>query len=272
MFVKKKSHSGEKNGVAYVNGELMFQGVALNVYSYLVDGVLIDTGAQSLHNYFEPFIDTADFDQVMMTHFHEDHTGCAAYIERTKKVPLFLDEKTIDYCSQRADYPLYRKFFWGKRKPFHAEAMPATFQSRNATWEVIPTPGHAHDHNAFLNHQTGQLFTGDLFVSERTKVALEEESIPDIIRSLERVLTYDFQDVFCSHAGLLSDGRAALERKRDYLVSIQHEVLTLQKQGDTPEAIRQKLFPKKFPIIKLSSGEWDSLHIVTSIMNEERPL
>lgn len=267
MFFKKSSYLGEENGVSYLNGEIKFKGISLNVYSYLIDGVLIDTGAQSLHKYFEEFIDSADFDQVMLTHFHEDHTGCAAYVEKTKKLPIYLNEKTIDYCSKRADYPLYRRLFWGKRKPFHAKSMPTKFNSRNAKWDVIDTPGHAYDHKAFLNKETGQLFTGDLFVSERIKVALTEESIPTIIDSLERVLSYDFQDVFCSHAGLLKDGREAIGRKRDNLLSIQHRVLTLQAEGNSAEEIRNILFQQKYPIMKFSGGEWDSLNIVTSIMN-----
>jgi endoribonuclease LACTB2 len=267
VFLKKKSNAGLENGVSYLNGSVRFQKVSLNVYSYLVDGVLIDTGSQSLHKYFEAFIDENDFDQVMITHFHEDHTGCAAYIEKTKNLPIYLNEKTINYCTRRADYPLYRQLFWGRRKPFQAQAIPETFTSRNATWDVIDTPGHAYDHKAFLNRDTGQLFTGDLYVSERTKVALVEESIPEIIHSLERVLTYDFQDVFCNHAGFIKDGRAALERKRDYLLFIQHEVIALHKEGESSEVIRNKLFPKKYPIIKLSRGEWDSMHIITSIIN-----
>jgi endoribonuclease LACTB2 len=268
VFLKKISQYGEKQNVSYLNGKITFQGVSLNVYSYLVDGVLIDTGAQSLHKHFKPFIDSADFDQVFITHFHEDHTGCASYIEKTKKVPIYLDEKTIDICRKRAHYPLYRQFFWGRRKPFHAQEMKEELQSRNARWDAIPTPGHALDHHAFLNRETGQLFTGDLYVMERTKVILEEESIPTIIQSLKRVLTYDFQEVFCNHAGFVRDGREALQRKLNYLLGIQQEVLTLQHQGDTPEAICQKLFPKKFPIVKFSRGEWDSIHIVRSIIKE----
>jgi len=270
MFFKKKADVGEKHGVSFINGEVTFQRVALNVYSYVVDGVLIDTGAKTLQKYFEAFIDGADFDQVMLTHFHEDHSGCASYVELTKKVPIYLNEKTIHYCMQRANYPLYRKFFWGRRKPFLAQAMPDTFSSRSATWDVIDTPGHAFDHKSFLNRDTGQLFTGDLFVSERTKVVLAEESIPEIIRSLERVLRHDFQDVFCSHAGFVEEGRAALTRKRDYLLELQHRVFTLQKEGNTAEEICKMLFPKKYPIITLSRREWDSLHIVTSILKESK--
>ena len=95
MLVKKIANTGEVNGVSYLNGEVKFQSVALNVYSFVVDGVLIDTGSQSLRRYFEHFIDEADFDQVRITHFHEDHTGCAAYIQKTKNVPIYIHEKSI---------------------------------------------------------------------------------------------------------------------------------------------------------------------------------
>ncbi|MHA6261344.1 MBL fold metallo-hydrolase [Sporosarcina sp. CAU 1771] len=265
--METRSSTGEKNGVSYLNGKIKFHGVALNVYSFVVDGVLIDTGAESLREHFEQFIDEADFDQVMLTHYHEDHTGCAAYIKKTKKVPIYLSGKTIEHCAQEADYPLYRQLFWGKRRPFQAQEMPETFISRNAQWDVIDTPGHSYDHKALLNRETGQLFTGDLFVNEQTKVILTEESIPAIIQSLEKVLTYGFEDVFCNHRGLVKEGRLALERKLDNLLTMQQDVLNLQKEGDSIESICNKLFPDKYPIMEMSEGEWDTRHIVTSILN-----
>ncbi len=79
------------------------------------------------------------------------------------------------------------------------------FNLEHATWEVIDTPGHAFDHQSFLNRDTGQLFTGDLFVQVHTKLLLSNESIPTIIESLEKVLTYDFDEVFCQHAGFVRE-------------------------------------------------------------------
>ncbi|RAZ67324.1 MBL fold metallo-hydrolase [Planococcus maitriensis] len=269
-MLKKRAEAGEKNKVSYLNGTIQFRGISLNVYSYLADGVLIDTGARSLRKYFEPFIDRADFDQVVLTHYHEDHSGNAAHIERTRNTPIYLSGKTIDACAQAADYPLYRKLFWGKRKPFHANALPDSFTSRNATWDVIATPGHAHDHQAFFNRDTGQMFTGDLFVNERTKVVLAEENIPQLITSLERVLRYDFGDVFCSHAGFVEGGRQALERKRDYLLGIQQDAFALRQQGYGAKEIRDRLLPKTYPITTLSRGEWDSLHLITSLLEDSR--
>lgn len=39
-------------------------------------------------------------------------------------------------------------------------------------------------------------------------------------------------------------------------------------EGNAPEEINAALFPKKYPIVFLSAGEWDSLHIVRSVINE----
>lgn len=269
MFIKKRASSGETNGVSYLNGEVKVNGYTLNVYCFVTDGILIDTGAHSLHKYFELFIQKSDFDQVMITHHHEDHTGCAAYIEKMMNRPIYINEKSVSLCQKRASYPLYRQLFWGRRKPFHPKPLSNSFTSRTSTWDVIDTPGHAFDHLAFLNRQTGQLFTGDLFIHERTKVILAEESIPQLTESLTKILSYDFEDVFCNHAGFIQMGRETLQQKRDFLVSLQQEILHLHTKGLTPEAICKQLFPKKYPIIRISNGEYHTMHIVTSILSEK---
>lgn len=268
MLLKKQFNQQTIKGVQAGNGTVAFQGVKLNVHSFAVDGILIDTGAVSLEKEFHPFFKQQDIDQVVITHFHEDHTGCAAFLQKELNLPIYMNDIKQEYCTKKADYPLYRKFFWGKRTPFHAQAIGKTFSSRTATWDVIETPGHAIDHLAFLNRETGQLFTGDLYVQEKTKVALREENIPTIINSLKKVLTYNFEDVFCCHAGLLKDGRAALQRKLNYLLDLQEKIIKLYEEGNSPSQISNSLFPKKYPITLLSAREWDSLHIINSIIQE----
>ncbi|PLS17483.1 MBL fold metallo-hydrolase [Bacillus sp. M6-12] len=268
MLIKKNFIQGTVNGVQFCNGTLALQGIQLNVYCFAIDGVLIDTGAKSLEKKFQSFFKEMDIDQVVVTHFHEDHTGCAAFLQQEFNLPVFMNDLHIENCKQKADYPLYRKLFWGKREPFHAKTIGKTFTSRNATWDVIQTPGHSLDHLAFFNRETGQLFTGDLFCQERTKVILRDENIPDIIESLKKVLTFDFGDVFCCHAGYLNEGRAALQRKLDYLVELQGKVEKLHEDGLPPSNITKILFPKKYPITLFSSGEWSSDHIVNSIIQE----
>jgi len=268
MLLKKNFSQQTINGVQAGNGTVAFQGVKLNVHSFAVDGVLIDTGSASLEKEFQPFFKQQEIDQVVITHFHEDHTGCAAFLQRELNLPIYMNDMMLEYCKKKPDYPLYRKVFWGKRRPFHAKAIGKTISSRNAIWDVIDTPGHAIDHLAFLNRETGQLFTGDLYCQEKTKVALREESIPTIIDSLQRVLTYEFGEVFCCHAGYLKDGRVALQRKLDYLLDLQGKIIKLYEDGFSPNQISKALFPKKYPIIFLSRGEWESMHIVNSIIQE----
>lgn len=270
MLLKKNFDQQTINGVQAGNGTVVFQGVKLNVHCFVVDGVLIDTGSASLEKEFKPFFQQQEIDQVVITHYHEDHTGCAAFLQKDRNLPINMSERMLEYCKKKPDYLLYRKMFWGKRRPFHALAIGKTFSSHHATWDVIETPGHAIDHLAFLNCETGQLFTGDLYVQEKTKVALREENIPTIIDSLKKVLTYNFDEVFCCHAGFLEDGRAALQRKLDYLLELQGKIIKFYEDGMPPSEISKTLFPKKYPIILLSLGEWESMHIINSIIHEHQ--
>ncbi|WP_078382223.1 MBL fold metallo-hydrolase [Sutcliffiella halmapala] len=268
MLFKKSFTEQTINAVQIGNGTVAFQGVTLNVHCFVLDGVLIDTGSKSLGKEFTPFFKQQEIDQVVITHYHEDHTGCAAFLQIEQNLSVYMSDVMLDYCTTKPNYPLYRKLFWGKRSPFQAKAIGKTFSSRNATWDVIETPGHSIDHLAFLNRATGQLFSGDLYIQKKTKVALREESIPTIMESLRKVLTYDFEDVFCSHAGYLKQGRLALQNKLDYLVDLQENVIKLYEDGLSARQISTTLFTRKYPIILFSAGEWDSLHIITSIIQE----
>src|SRR5690625_2150086 len=112
------------------------------------------------------------------------------------------------------------------------------------------------------------LFSGDLYVHPRTKVILRNESIPTIINSLRKMITYDFGEMFCCHAGYVQDGKKALHKKLDYLTSFQEEVIHLHDKGWNEKEIQHKMLPKKYPITYLSRGEWNSSHMIRSILTE----
>lgn len=268
MFVKKKSEQQQQSGVNMINGFVSFQAVRLNVHCFEVDGVLIDTGSASLLEEFKPFFAQLDVDKIVLTHYHEDHSGGANYLQRQYNLPVYMSDARRQECTQRAKYPLYRKVFWGSRAPFEAQAIGERFSSRSANWRVIETPGHTNDHIALLNEQTGQLFTGDLYVSPKTKVVLREESIPQIIASIERVLTYDFEEVFCNHAGYVQNGKKALRNKLNYLHDLSGKIMMMNDEGLSVKEITTQLFNKKYPITRFSLGEWDSAHIISSVLRK----
>ena len=268
MFFKKKAEFSEHSGVRMINGSIRFKTIQLNVYCFETDGVLIDTGAWNLLEQFKPFFSKLDVDQIVLTHYHEDHSGCANYLQNLYNLPIYMSDLRREECTKKANYPLYRKLFWGNRPAFSAKEIGEQFMSRTSNWTVIETPGHTNDHLSFLNNTTGQLFTGDLFVTPKTKVVLKEESIPQIVKSIEKVLTYDFGEMYCNHMGFVKNGREALELKREYLLELCSKIQMMNDEGLSVEEINQLLFRKKYPIIRVSFGEWDSTHIVTSVLRK----
>ncbi len=260
----------EKEGVICVEGTVeKDDGSRRKVYNYLVDGMLIDTGPQCLAADLIPFYEKHTFDSVVLTHSHEDHSGMAPWIEENRHVPIYVHPKGVDICAERCPYPAYRQETWGRRKEFRALPFEKVIQSRSEVWDVIYTPGHAEDHVALFHKATGRLFSGDLFVSTKTKVIMESESIPVIMHSIRKLLSYEIQSMYCGHAGYIQNGKKKLRQKLQYLEVLCDEVNALHQHGLSVEAIDRKIFPKKYPIVEISGGEWDSIHIITSIVTNE---
>lgn len=252
--------------VVCVKGTVGSPKANLDIYVFLVDGMLVDTGPSSLLNEYIAFFEKSSFNQVALTHVHEDHTGGAAWIEKNKSVPLYIHSDSIAEASKKGEYPMYRQLVWGQREPFTALPIADQIQSDNYSWRVLSTPGHADDHLSLLNKETGVLFSGDLFVTPKPKMMLSWESVPTIISSINSLLSYDFGPMFCSHAGFIEDGKKMLKMKLEYLENIAGEILFLHERGLPVKEIDQKLFPVKHPLVHFSNGEWDSKHIISSVI------
>ncbi len=256
----------EKEQVLCVEG--MLEETQSKVFVFLVDGMLIDTGAENLQKELIGFFNEHSFDQVVLTHHHEDHTGNAAWIQQHKPVLFSIHPIGLPISKEDGVYPEYRKLTWGNRAAFDAQPLGDRIRSRTLEWQVIHTPGHADDHVALFHADSGRLFIGDLFVSPKTRVMMKSESVALITASLRSVLALPFQSVFCSHAGYLENGRSLLEAKLRFLETLQQQILELYKEGNNPEEINRALFQKSYPIIQFSEGEWDTIHIVTSVVTE----
>ncbi|QDY46485.1 MBL fold metallo-hydrolase [Planococcus glaciei] len=254
----------QKENVVCVEGTI--ESFSRKVYVYLVDGMLVDTGPEKLQGELIRFYEEYPVELVALTHSHEDHTGTAAWIQEHLNIQIYLQSQSIRLCEQTGDYPEYRQQTWGGRKAFQALPLPETIRSRSQEWTVISTPGHADDHVSFLNEKTGQLFSGDLFVAPKTKVIMDSESIPLIMDSLRKLLQYDFDSLFCSHSGYFENGREMIEKKLHNLENLTLKVRSLSEDGLSVDEIKQKIFPLNYPIIGFSDNQWDSRHIVRSIL------
>lgn len=242
-------------------------GQKLFVSVYLIDGLLIDTGPSRRGDFLIPLYEEWDIKDVIVTHHHEDHTGLAHWLQHHNQVSVHMHETGIAYCEKEAKLPLYRHLFCGKRKPFEAQILGKTFHTEHYAWEIIHTPGHAEDHVALYNREKGWLFGGDLYVNPKPKSLFKFESVPETIHSLRKILTYDFHTYICSHAGIIIEGKKAIKKKLDYLISQQQEVLYLYNKGLSPRQIREKMFPKRHPMHYFSLFENSPMHFIRSIVN-----
>lgn len=269
MFTREKSIEIEQHrDVRCAHGKVAVQGIGMSVYSFFVDGLLIDTGSYSLSQEFQSFFNEIPIEQVALTHSHEDHAGNAAWIQHHhKNVPIYIHRDSVSICAVDGDYPLYRQALWGERPAFVAQAIGDTIQTKSATWDVIETPGHTTDHLSFYNRETGAMFTGDLFIQPKTKVVLDEENIVHTLASLRKIVNYDFDVVYCCHAGFIADGRTKIQEKIAYLEDMEGKVKQLFMQGYTIEEMTKTIFPRDYPITKVSGEQWSSKHIITAFIH-----
>lgn len=256
----------ERNGVQCAEG--LIDAIGQKVYVYQVDGMLIDSGPESLQDGLVPFFQQHSFDQLVLTHYHEDHTGNAAWIQDNLAIPIFVHPNGLSLCRADGDYPDYRRITWGGRPAFSPQLLDKQVHSRTLLWQVIHTPGHAADHVAFYNEANKLMFTGDLFLSAKTKVSMKTESIPQIMQSIRLLLHYDFTSIFCSHAGYLENGRELLMQKLIYLEDLGVKARELAASGKSSREIADLLLPVSYPIIDFSQREWDTVHLIRSILDE----
>lgn len=259
----------ETADVQMIEGIVKINGVKLNVYSFLLDYTLIDSGSQTLLKNFQPWFKKQRIDQVFITHNHEDHTGGVAWLQQEKGIPVFIHPDSVEQCKALEETPHYRQLTWGSRGMFIAQPFSAEMTSESYTWDIIETPGHTQDHLSFYCREKKILFTGDLFVLPHTKAILNTENMQDTLASLKKVLTFDFGAMYCCHAGYIPNGRELIKEKIRYLEAILEKSQTLRAQGLTIEEITAQIFPKKYSIEQFSKGEWGSSYIINSLLNDK---
>ena len=144
--------------------------------------------------------------------------------------------------------------------------MPHPLRTRHHTLQVIATPGHAPAHVALLLPEEGWLFSGDLYLMGRARYVRQQDDVGTWLDSLRRILAYDFDVMFCSHAGRVPQGKQAIRRKLAFWKEIRAKALALEAQGVSRPAIRDRLLGKEGFITYWSRGRFAKANLIDQLL------
>ena len=237
------------------------------VAAYLIGGLLIDTGPEHTKHELMEAIATRKVDQVVNTHFHEDHIG-ADHLLVERGLPIYAHPESIPLIAD--GYPLmdYQRFVWGEPVWCKTTALPLVIETENFRFEPIETPGHSVGHIALYEPTRGWCFTGDIFARQDMKVIRPEESIPLTIDSFRKLIALPSERLmlFTSVGKVIEDGRTVLQATIDYLVNLAEKAQQAASQGADVAGIVESLFGGEHPFSALTQNHYSAHNLAASLL------
>lgn len=269
---KIRIQKAEVDGVHVLRGRVSVLGKTLTFCSYVIEGMMIDTGPTCAREQIMQFARECQVEKIVLTHFHEDHSGNAQILKQELGIPIYMTAKTQSLL-ETLKMPFYRRVTWGE---LVGESIPGEFfnegdwlETPRYRFRVVATPGHSEDHICLVNDEKGWIFAGDLFLSTKLYVGLRGESVQQLIQSIRKVLSTSIETIFCGHAGVVPHARKAFEQKLHYLEWLTEETYKLAEQGRDRKEITRQLLPRQPLIQWVSQGEMSPSHLIDSILREK---
>ncbi|RJP87702.1 MAG: MBL fold metallo-hydrolase [Desulfobacteraceae bacterium] len=222
----------------------------MTVNCFIAGGVLIDSGQAHMQEPVLSLVAEHHIKAVLLTHHHEDHSGNAAAIKNRHHLPVLGHPLTV--AKMQRPYPIlpYQHLVWGATSPLEMEPLNGVFEHNRLEFTPIHTPGHSKDHTAFLETAHGWLFSGDLYLGGQIKYFRADEQIDDQIVSLKKMLSFEFDALFCAHRPRPKNGKRHLRDKLQYLEDLYGNVSRLAGQGMNEKSIMEELRLKEQWLVK----------------------
>ena len=239
----------------------------LPVYLYVLNGLLVDTGFTRCRKDVQSFLREEKPTQAVITHHHEDHSGNVAAVI-SSGVQVWAPQRSLEPIEHGFRVELYRWRIWGYPEHARCQVLPEELQAGRLAVRAIAAPGHSDDMTVLHVPERGWLFAGDLFISRRLRFLRDDEDPIALIASLERALALDFVTLMCAHRGIIADGRAQLQAKRDYLAGLRDQILELAKQGMSPRQITRRALGREQGIYYFTNGKFSAINFVRGFLRE----
>lgn len=230
--------------------------------SYLIDKLLIDTGAPAgcefIHTWISQLSDKEKPSKIVLTHFHEDHSGGAYLLQNEFDLPVYCSPLTKDELQSLKPYRWYRQVYWGKKvtPPDSVKTIKIgdtiSTESGKYTFKLISIPGHSPDLTALFEPKHQLLFVGDA-IMKRYKMIFGG-SCQDIQENIEEIynsqkLLYELTEgmdnlqIFVAHSKVYS--REFLKEKMMELENLHTNVHQIKQQLEKNGTIKEKTLVKR---------------------------
>jgi glyoxylase-like metal-dependent hydrolase (beta-lactamase superfamily II) len=218
--------------------------LGFDVSAYLVGDLFVDTGFSYGRDPLLAALVGRKINLVCCTHNHEDHTGnCAAIAAAHGNCPIYLRDAAALWGEGVRRLAPYRKAWWGAVEPFVAEEIPDVVESGGRRFEVVPAPGHSSTQVALFEGTTGDVFTGDLFISTGAAAILTWGNPWLEASSLRRVAALNPRRMLTGHGLIVNDPALLLETKALRIENAARRAVTLSGEGLPPREVVRKVFP-----------------------------
>lgn len=230
------------------------------VHSFLIDGLLIDTGHPYIQKSFLKTLSPERITKVILTHHHEDHSGNVEAIKRQHNIEAYSSSKCVELMQSPPRLEPARRFTWGQN--YAADLIVLDYSQKLETdsfsFEILHTPGHAVDQISLFEKNKGWLFSGDIFIHDYVKSFMRDENIYQQINSIKELLQLDFDALICNHQPVFKNGKIRLQNKLQFLedfvgkVSVQFIKTQSVSQTMTVLDLKENHFLKAFSFGQLS--------------------
>jgi glyoxylase-like metal-dependent hydrolase (beta-lactamase superfamily II) len=165
---------------------------------------------------------------------------------------------------------MYRRIVWGRPRPIEAAAFDDTIGlPEGGALDALSLPGHSPDMTCLLDRERGVLFGADVYVGRRLRYLRRDENLNGIIVGLERLLTFDFEILLCSHRGVVPSAHQRLRDKLDYLIDLRERATSLGRRGHSAPEITRRLLGAEDLITSLSRGHFSKRNLVLACLDPD---
>jgi glyoxylase-like metal-dependent hydrolase (beta-lactamase superfamily II) len=245
-----------------LDGETVLYWVA----AYLIDGVLVDTGCDYSKNELAEFLEDKPVSLIINTHHHEDHVGGNALLARESGLKALAHPEAIPLMSRKYDLYPFQAEIWGYPEPSTAAPIGAVVKEGDISLRVIATPGHCRDHIALFDEKRRVLFSGDIWVGERPKVARAEEDVNQLISDLRKFEELKPKIMFASLGKVVPEPQQVIKRTRIYLEETRDEIRRLHSEGKPSEQILAELFGRESMLAQATQNQLSTRIFIESLL------